>query len=132
MTGVPNLAFRKSSRLLVSHDFKRVFQGASFKISHQHLLILAAPNQHLAPRLGLVIAKKNVRHAVQRNRIKRRIRETFRLQQHTLPPLDAIVLARSQLDSLSDAALTELLNQQWARLCKQVAKQNNSANSKTP
>ncbi|GAB1256705.1 ribonuclease P protein component [Aurantivibrio plasticivorans] len=121
------LGLSKSSRLLNSHDFQRVFQDAQFKVSHRYLLILARPNGLSYPRLGLVIAKKNIRFAVQRNRIKRRIRETFRLQQHTLPCLDAIVLARSQLDTLDNTAQTELLNKQWARLVKQFTKAQQQA-----
>lgn len=121
VTGVADFAFDKSSRLLVQHDYQRVFQGAQFKISDRHLLILAVSNTLNHPRLGLVIGKKNVRLAVQRNRIKRHARETFRLFQHQLPPVDAIVLARSQLDRLSDAELNQLFNRQWARLAKKAA-----------
>lgn len=115
-------AFRKSSRLLASQDFQRVFQRAKFKISHRHLLILAIPNDLERPRLGLVIGKKNVRLAVQRNRVKRHIRESFRLKQHKLPGIDAIVLARSQLDQLSDEKLDDLLDKQWSRLCQQASR----------
>jgi len=122
VTGVALTPLRKSSRLLVAADFQRVFNGAVVKISHRHVLILAIPNQLDRPRLGLVIAKKNIKLAVQRNRIKRHIRETFRLKQHNLPAFDAIVLARSQLDTLPRSALTHLLNEQWSRLIKQVSK----------
>ncbi|MEX1033072.1 MAG: ribonuclease P protein component [Cellvibrionaceae bacterium] len=117
-----DFAFRKSSRLLVGRDFQRVFQQAKFKISHSHLLILAAPNNLQRPRLGLVIGKKNVRLAAQRNRLKRHIRESFRLKQHNLPNIDAIVLARSRLDQLSDRELNSLLDKQWARLCRQTSR----------
>ncbi|MGH1472045.1 MAG: ribonuclease P protein component [Cellvibrionaceae bacterium] len=118
-----DLAFRKSSRLLNSHDFQRVFKGAAYKVSHRHCLILAIPNALNHPRLGLVIAKKNIRLAVQRNRVKRAIRETFRLKQHKLPNIDAIVLARSQLDSLSDQELNKLFDKSWDRLIDKVRKQ---------
>lgn len=117
-----DLAFRKSSRLLTSQDFQRVFKGAVYKVSHRHYLILAIPNQHNHPRLGLVIAKKNIRLAVQRNRVKRSIRETFRLKQHNLPNIDAIVLARSQLDTLSDKALNKLFEQSWQRVIEKANK----------
>ena len=111
-------SFTKSSRLLSSQDFQRVFAQADLKASHQHLLILARYNQLDYPRLGLVIAKKNIAKAVQRNRVKRHIRETFRLKQHKLPGIDAIVLARRQLDTLDDTELNNLLHRQWERLLK--------------
>lgn len=117
--------FPKSSRLLTAPEYQRVFRRAAVKVSHRHLLILATPNRLGHPRLGLVIAKKHVRLAVQRNRIKRRIRETFRLKQDKLPPFDAIVLARSRLDSLTGPELTRLLNEQWSRLISRANKLNN-------
>lgn len=83
--------------------------------------MLAIPNELQRPRLGLVIGKKNIRLAVQRNRIKRHIRESFRLHQHKLPSVDVIVLARSQLDQLSDDRLNALLQKQWSRLSEQVS-----------
>lgn len=107
--------------MLDSEDYQRVFAKAKFKVSHRHLLMLAIPNQLERPRLGLVISKKNVRLAVQRNRIKRHIRETFRLHQHKLPGVDVIVLARSQLDQLDDDRLRALLQKQWSRLSEQAS-----------
>lgn len=123
---MPEFPFAKSSRLLASPEFQRVFRRAQYKVSHRYLLILATPNRQQGPRLGLVIGKKNVRLAVQRNRIKRHIRESFRLKQHNLPCVDAIVLARSQLDQLSDSKLNQLLDKQWSRLCQQASRDASS------
>lgn len=44
-----------------------------------------------AARLGMVIGKKLLRRAVDRNRVKRCIRECFRLQRPALPACDLIV-----------------------------------------
>ena len=56
----------------------------------------------LPPRLGLVIAKRFLPLAVQRNRVKRLIREQFRLAQTDLPPVDIIVrLTRRPEDEVS-------------------------------
>ncbi|MEC8429443.1 MAG: ribonuclease P protein component, partial [Pseudomonadota bacterium] len=71
----------------------------------------------------LVIAKKNIRLAVQRNRIKRILRESFRLRQETLIGLDIVVLARRGLDDLDNQQLHQLFHQQWQRLEKKHAKQ---------
>jgi len=121
--GVTTSRFPKSSRLLHSAEFQRVFQNTNYKISHRYLLILACRNSFDHPRLGLVVGKKHCRLAVQRNRIKRRARETFRHQQHHLHNIDAIVLPRSGADQLSDQQLTQLFEQQWRRLserCRQL------------
>jgi ribonuclease P protein component len=70
--------------------------------------------------LGLVIAKKHVKLAVHRNRLKRLIRESFRLRQEFMPPLDIIVLARKGMGDLDNAAVSLMLDQQWNRLCKRA------------
>jgi len=122
---VPSEAFTfgKSLRLLNARDYRGVFDNAQLKISHQRLLILARSNSSKTPRLGLVIAKKNIRLAVQRNRIKRILRESFRLRQETLIGLDIVVLARRGLDDLDNQQLHQLFHQQWQRLEKKHAKQ---------
>lgn len=114
--------FGKNLRLLNASDFKAVFDDAPIRASHQHLLILSRKNTSDTPRLGLVIAKKNVRLAVSRNRIKRIARESFRLHQDKLDGIDAVVLARRGLDSLDNADLHKLFNKQWARIIKKANK----------
>jgi len=117
-----DFAFLRGSRLLNAGDYRTVFNGAKVKVSDKHLLILACPNQLSRPRVGLVIAKKHVRLANQRNRIKRLIRESFRLQQHELPDLDIVVLARPGLGTLDNPALQQLLRDSWKRLKKYHAR----------
>jgi ribonuclease P protein component len=118
---VPSEAFGKSLRLLNARDYGAVFDDAPVRASHQHLLILSKPNQLSSARLGLVIAKKNVRLAVQRNRIKRILRESFRLNQQQLVGLDIVILARRGLDELDNRQLHKLINKQWQRLLKRKA-----------
>lgn len=118
-------AFTKAHRLLSPSDFKAVFDDARFKASDQLLLVLSRPNTAVVtngtPRLGLVIAKKHIRLSVQRNRIKRILRETFRHHQHQLQGIDAVVLARRGLDKLDNAQLHALFSKQWARIIKKAA-----------
>ena len=109
-------------RLLNSNDFKRVFDDAPLRTSHQHFLVLARRNDFKLPRLGLVIAKKHIRFAVDRNRMKRLIRETFRAKQQQLVGIDVIVLARKGMNDVPNASLIEQLNGQWQRLIRRVQK----------
>ena len=115
--------FGKSLRLLGSGDFQQVFDSASFRISHQHLLLLACHNGRGFPRLGLVVAKKHLRLAVDRNRIKRLCRESFRKRQADFADLDLIILSRNGLDKLDNANVFSLLDHQWQRLLKKVRQQ---------
>jgi ribonuclease P protein component len=63
-----------------------------------------------------VIAKKNVRLAVQRNRIKRVAREFFRSLPDSEPALDVVLLTRRGIDQLDNAELSSILLQQWQKL----------------
>ncbi|MEZ5436434.1 MAG: ribonuclease P protein component [Pseudomonadales bacterium] len=64
-----------------------------------------------------------MRLAVQRNRIKRQLRESFRRHQHELIGLDIVALARAGLGKLDNAQLRTIIDAQWQRLLKQKRKQ---------
>jgi len=116
---VHSWTFPKSSRLLTSAQYQRIFQQSAFKVGHRYFLILASTNTQPQARLGLVVGKKHCRLAVGRNRLKRLIRETFRHWQHHLQGIDAIVLPRSGADQLANRELLKILNQQWQKLAEQ-------------
>jgi ribonuclease P protein component len=52
---------------------------------------MARPNELGHARLGMIVSKRLFSRAVDRNRIRRLIRETFRLSVQTLPALDLVV-----------------------------------------
>ena len=110
------LSFPKTSRLLNAADYKAVFSDAQFKVSCRHFLVLANRNNRSGARLGLVIAKKNVALAVQRNRIKRQLRNTFRHNRELLDKLDLVVLARKDADKLDNKELKETIDSLWQDL----------------
>lgn len=116
---MPRATFGKDRRLLKSGEFQAVFESNQFRVAHSHLLLLAVPNGLSHSRLGLVVGKKNVPKAVERNRIKRVVRETFRLSQ--LPQsVDVIFLARKGVDQLSSSQQGLLLNKSWGRLSRRI------------
>lgn len=114
----PGTGFDKNRRLLTAAHYRRVFESPDARASHRQVLLLARTNELAGHRLGLVVAKKNVRKAVQRNRIKRIAREVFRFQPSQPLNLDVIVLARRGLDELDNAALAQVLRDQWRRLLR--------------
>jgi ribonuclease P protein component len=113
-------SFAKSRRLLNAKAYQAVFDHVDWKVSNKYLLCLTRDNGLNHPRLGLVIAKKNVRLAVQRNRVKRIIRESFRLHQQQLPNIDVIVLARAHIDQLDNQQVAKQIEQCWDKLIKKV------------
>lgn len=115
------LTFSRDKRLLCSKAYKAVFDNNEGRVAHPNLLLLAKPNNLHHPRLGLVIAKKNIRLAVARNQVKRMVRETFRHFQHELGPIDVIFLARKGLDELSSFEQKKLLEKSWLKLSNRIA-----------
>ncbi len=68
-------------------------------------------------RLGFALSRKNVRSAVQRNRIKRVVRESVRKHAAELAGLDLVVVGRRGVADLENAALRRALERHWRRLC---------------
>lgn len=71
-------------------------------------------------RLGIIVARKHVKRAIDRNRIKRLVRESFRHRQETIPSLDVIVLARPGIGTLDNQQLYQQLDRLWSKLSRQV------------
>ena len=73
------------ARLVNKADFDRVFADNQ-RARTDYVLVMVRPNQVGYPRLGMVIAKRLLVRAVDRNRVKRCVRESFR---QVLPELHA-------------------------------------------
>jgi len=122
-------SFGKARRLLNAEDYKRVFDGAEARASHRYLLLLARTNKQPGHRLGLVVAKKHVRLAVNRNRIKRIAREVFRTLPDSQPALDVVLLTRRGIDQLDNAELSTILLHQWQKLVRHTAQPSEGQDS---
>lgn len=83
--------------------------------------MLATPNSLGHPRIGVTVSKKRAKTAVQRNRIKRQVRETFRLRQHKIPGFDIVVIAKQGIVDLDNPDLRDTLNYLWRKLAKRCA-----------
>jgi ribonuclease P protein component len=119
-TNFSRLLFSKQQRLLAAREFSALFADAPIRASHPCFLVLCNSNSFDNARLGLVIAKKQIKKSHDRNRLKRLIRESFRLQQHKLPKIDAIVLARKGADALSNSEIQVILHGLWKRINKRA------------
>ncbi|UAA38799.1 ribonuclease P protein component [Paraneptunicella aestuarii] len=109
--------FSRELRLLTPSHFENVFSNAIPAVS-PFLTLLGKSNQCEHPRLGITVSKKNVRKAHDRNRLKRLIRESFRLNQHELPHIDIVVVVKRGLDEQSNEEIFRLLSKLWKKLAK--------------
>lgn len=92
---VPRALFPKSARLLNSVDFRRVTTSGR-RFGGRFFLLFALETSGPSARVGLTVSRK-VGKAVVRNRVKRHVREFFRLSRHTLnASQDWVVIARPQ------------------------------------
>ncbi len=95
-----------------------MFDQVAVKSACPEVLLLSRPAHSGSARLGFILAKKNIRTAVARNRIKRCAREVFRLHYADWPPLDIILMGRKELGLLTHEQLHELIEKQLRRLTR--------------
>ena len=111
--------FPHNAKLSQPDHYRRVFENPKYKVSSGAFLLLAKPGATPSSRLGVVVAKKNIRRAVRRNRIKRLVREQFRLHPFDAA-IDLVVLARSGADQLDNPSVWQELDRLWRALKQQV------------
>jgi ribonuclease P protein component len=110
-------SFPARYRLANADDYKPVFDK-SLRSSDAYLTVLAHQKKEGETRLGLAISRKNVRRAAARNRIKRQIRESFRLNRCRMINLDIVVMARSAASGADRKTLRASIEKHWDILKK--------------
>ncbi|MEE9424931.1 MAG: ribonuclease P protein component [Methylococcales bacterium] len=109
------LFFRPEQRLRTAADYDAVF-SKPLRSRDRFFLLLTHENIQTHTRLGLIVSKKRIRKAVSRNRVKRIIRDSFRLHQHQLPAVDVILLAYQPADTANSQELRLSLDKHWKKL----------------
>jgi len=90
--------FTKAARLRHRQEFLRA-QAQGKRFHTRHFGVTLAPMAEGHPRLGLV-ATRRMGKAVQRNRVKRLLREFFRRHQTGLPAFDLVIMAKKGASAL--------------------------------
>lgn len=75
------------------------------------------PNEEKVPRLGVALAKRYIKLAVNRNKIKRQIRESYRLHPN-LPNIDIVVVTRKTTDFDDLKGIRKAADELFTRLSK--------------
>ncbi|MHB8693704.1 MAG: ribonuclease P protein component [Solirubrobacteraceae bacterium] len=121
------------SRLSRSADFDRVFRSGRSHAGRELVLYVFPRGENAEARLGLSVSRK-VGGAVDRNRVKRLLREAFAVEGDRLPPgTDAVVVARSDARALAEREGLAGMRRALAELISRVpdAEAPNSGDSST-
>ncbi|WP_029132186.1 ribonuclease P protein component [Sedimenticola selenatireducens] len=113
-------SFGRDLRLLKPAEFQRVFQN-SRRSSDRCFTVLFLANGKMNARLGTAVAKKILKRAVDRNRVKRLIRESFRLKQHDLAGLDLVVMCARGIDLSNIHQLRDSLDRHWTKAVQAIS-----------
>ena len=96
-----------STSLKLNHIFRRLYRGNGQ--ANSCLVLYARKNRSDINRVGITVSKK-LGKAVVRNRVRRRLREVYRLNEEKfLPGWDIVIVARSRAVEVSFQKLTESL-----------------------
>ncbi len=131
-----NYHFSASRRLKKPAQFNTVYSNNQTRVKGQYFTVLAfcrfksldkslagdtmARAENAPARVGVVVSKKVSKLAVQRNRLKRQVRERFRTRAHPAG-FDFVVIARPGAATVSNTALANELEELWKRLHRRCA-----------
>ncbi len=126
--GVDSNSFPRSARLLSPSAYSAVFSSRkNIRLSDSYWTVLAVRNS-IDPsfaRLGLAISKKRARRAVDRNRLKRLVRESFRQSRDSLKGYDIVVMNRDRCVHTGNKELQSALEEHWVKLVTTKSTVNN-------
>jgi|LGOV01.1.fsa_nt_gb ribonuclease P protein component len=108
-------SFTPAMRLHKSSDYKKLFD-LGVKYHSKHLIVFTMQKNNGPTRLGLTVSRK-VGGAVTRNRLKRQLREIFRLSlSYSLENTDIMILAKKNASILD----YHQLNQELLVVCSRM------------
>lgn len=107
-----DLRLTHSQRLGKPREFRDVFaQGA--RLSVGPYVVMYRCNHGQGSRLGLAVSRRGARRAVDRNKLKRIARESFRLHASMLPAMDIVVISTPKAAALPNENLFASLIRAW-------------------
>ncbi|WP_428310958.1 ribonuclease P protein component [Hydrocarboniphaga sp.] len=119
------MRFPRRSRLLNPADFERVFKSGRRETTPLLTAVVVASAIDQA-RLGLAISKKQAALAVDRNRLKRQIRASFREAQDRLPACDIVIMAKPMAKARPRDEFNADLQKLWIRIAQRWSASSSS------
>ena len=121
-------SFGKDRRLNNSHEFDRIFKNPTYPFSRFPVRVIGITAPDNRSRIGIIVGKRALKRAIDRNRIKRIVRESFRIQIPDLPSSHFVVQFlpsskrgnSNRLDKHHSAACRESLEIFWENMKKDL------------
>ena len=113
--------FSRAMRMNNPGDFSRVFRSGK-RTGGGGLTVITVENSVGHPRLGLAVAKKHLKLACHRNRLKRIIRDAFRQNQSAFSNIDIVVLSRADVKQRDLKQIRTALDKHWLTVVAQWQK----------
>lgn len=109
--------YPRNWRILKPAEYQHVFKHAK-AIKGRQMTLLYTPNTLDHPRVGMAISNKHSGNVVKRNRIKRTIREFYRLNMREIGGLDLVFLSKPGLGNINQEQIHDVLEFFNRRLAK--------------
>jgi ribonuclease P protein component len=119
-SSTPSFKLPPERRMRRPAEFKRVYAGGK-RLGSEFFTVNVQANGARSARLGMSIAARILRRAVDRNRVRRLIRESFRVHQISLPALDVVIGARAGVLVADNAQLRCALEKLWQKISSTCA-----------
>ena len=116
-----SVAYTSNLRLRKNGDFRRVFRQRK-RLFSSHFVLYYWLNDQNHPRLGVVVSRRNARLATRRNRIKRKVKEVFRLRQTEFAGIDIVIVAQKSAEKATKEELSLCLEKLFTQLQKHCKK----------
>ena len=113
-------SFGAELRLRSKPQFEAIYAGGR-RIDDRFFGLRVKPNGLGFPRIGLAVAVKTAGNAVLRNRLRRLVRESFRLARYDLPAVDIVVAAKFPAAEAPATTLRASLATLWQRVASTCA-----------
>ena len=120
------MALPRRLRLTRKDQYDRVLKERVILLRNGPFRIYAVGSTKSVPRLGLIVGKRHARRAVDRNRIKRALQESFYQDHHRFEACDIVV---QLVDTVPATPLREQLSTLWPSLLATLEKKHNDPTS---
>lgn len=108
--------YSRKQRLTTPTEYRKTLRSSK-RVHHEGITLCVRKKKMGLPRLGLIIAKREIPKAVKRNLLKRLIRESFRLNQRLMGEYDLVIMVKRKCLTKTKKEITTSLERLWTNVC---------------